>query len=152
MSMAKIVLFSAALALTACGQTRLSGTAGDTGGSTGGAGSSGSGTTGIGVGGTTGTASGGKTTTAGKTGGATGGTTGGTSTGTTGGSTGGVSGPSCPGTGVYCGSDGVTNGTANTLYQCAGLGQPPTSSQACAQGCLVQPNGYDDYCKGGGLV
>jgi hypothetical protein len=54
----------------------------------------------------------------------------------------------CPGAGDYCGSDGVTGGDANTLYHCPGGGQAPSSAQACASGCSVQPAGSSDFCSG----
>lgn len=53
---------------------------------------------------------------------------------------------SCPGTGAYCGSDGVQGGDAKTLYQCPGAGQAPTSSQPCASGCTIEPAGTPDFC------
>ena len=43
--------------------------------------------------------------------------------------------PSCPGTGIYCASDGVTGGDPNTLYTCPGSGQAPTSFSMCSGGC-----------------
>ena len=52
----------------------------------------------------------------------------------------------CPGTGDYCGSDGVQGGDANTLYHCPGSGKPPSGSQACASGCTVEPAGTNDFC------
>src|SRR5262249_31592691 len=51
--------------------------------------------------------------------------------------------------GDYCGSDGVQGGDAQTLYHCPGAGQAPSSSQACAQGCSVQPAGTNDFCNAG---
>jgi hypothetical protein len=59
-------------------------------------------------------------------------------------------GPACPGSGAYCGSDGVTGGDPNTLYQCTGAGAAPTSSSSCANGCSIQPAGMPDVCAGGG--
>jgi hypothetical protein len=53
---------------------------------------------------------------------------------------------SCPGSGPYCGSDGVQGGDPNTLYNCPGAGQPPSSSQACANGCTTEPAGTPDFC------
>jgi hypothetical protein len=58
--------------------------------------------------------------------------------------------PICPGGGAYCGNDGVTNGDANTLYQCPGAGRAPSSSQSCASGCIVMPAGTPDVCAAGG--
>ncbi|MHB1843480.1 MAG: hypothetical protein ACYCWW_01420, partial [Deltaproteobacteria bacterium] len=72
---------------------------------------------------------------------------------TSGGTTGGTgSGPVCPGNGAYCGSDGVTNGAANTLYQCPAAGQAPSSSTACPSTCTVEPAGTPDYCAGSQIV
>ncbi len=52
----------------------------------------------------------------------------------------------CPGAGDYCGADGVQGGDANTLYHCPGAGQPPSSSEGCANGCSIQPQGVPDFC------
>lgn len=60
------------------------------------------------------------------------------------------SGPICPGSGAYCGKDGVTGGQPDTLYSCPGAGRAPSSSTPCANGCSVQPPGYPDYCIAGG--
>jgi hypothetical protein len=49
-------------------------------------------------------------------------------------------------TGDYCGGDKVEAGDANTLYVCNGPG-PAKVKQVCAEGCVVAPSGYDDYCK-----
>ena len=53
---------------------------------------------------------------------------------------------SCPGAGDYCGADGVQGGDANTLYHCPGAGQAPGGSQACGNGCAIQPQGVPDFC------
>ncbi len=64
--------------------------------------------------------------------------------------------PLCPtgsawnGAGGYCGNNGLTNADANTLYQCANAGQPPTSAQPCANGCTHAPAGTNDYCASAG--
>jgi hypothetical protein len=55
---------------------------------------------------------------------------------------------SCPGGGDYCGGDGVQGGDANTLYHCPGAGQPPSGSQACSNGCTIEPAGTNDFCAG----
>jgi hypothetical protein len=60
--------------------------------------------------------------------------------------------PVCPGRGPYCGKDGVTNGAAETLYECPGQGQPPSTSTPCASGCSVQPSGTADFCTGNAIV
>ena len=52
----------------------------------------------------------------------------------------------CPGAGAYCGNDGVTGGSAGTLYQCPGAGEAPSSSTVCSNGCKVEPSGTSDYC------
>ncbi len=49
-------------------------------------------------------------------------------------------------TGDYCGGDKVSNGEADTLYQCNGPG-PATVKERCANGCTVAPAGQDDYCE-----
>ncbi len=51
--------------------------------------------------------------------------------------------------GYYCGNDAMTNAVASTLYTCPGANQAPTASQACANGCVVAPQGVADYCGGG---
>jgi len=48
--------------------------------------------------------------------------------------------------GAYCGNDLVKNGDPNTLYQCPGSGQSPTSATPCANGCIVEPQGTPDQC------
>jgi hypothetical protein len=56
--------------------------------------------------------------------------------------------PICLGSqaGAYCGNDMVQNGDANTLYQCPGANQAPTSATPCANGCVVEPPGMPDQC------
>ena len=63
-----------------------------------------------------------------------------------------ASGPICLGTqaGAYCGNDMMSGASASTLYQCPGANKAPTSSTACANGCVVAPSGYPDYCASGG--
>ena len=53
---------------------------------------------------------------------------------------------SCPGSGDYCGADGVQGGDPNTLYHCPGAGQPPSGSSACSGGCTIEPAGTNDFC------
>lgn len=47
--------------------------------------------------------------------------------------------------GDYCGGDKVSNGDPGTLYRCNGPG-PATVQEVCADGCVVAPQGIDDYC------
>jgi len=56
--------------------------------------------------------------------------------------------PVCQGPqpGAYCGNDMVDNGDPNTLYQCPGPGQAPTSATPCANGCVVETQGTADHC------
>jgi hypothetical protein len=54
--------------------------------------------------------------------------------------------PVCSAFGYFCGSDQVQNGVPDTLYNCPGPGAP-TSSQACALGCLTRPNMRNDFCR-----
>jgi hypothetical protein len=54
--------------------------------------------------------------------------------------------PACPGPGLYCGGDSMS-GDPNTLYQCVAGGQAPASSQPCANGCQVMPQGTNDVCR-----
>jgi hypothetical protein len=63
-----------------------------------------------------------------------------------------ATGPVCLGTaaGAYCGNDLMSGASAGTLYQCPGANKAPTSSQVCANGCLVAPPGSPDTCKSGG--
>lgn len=51
-------------------------------------------------------------------------------------------------TGDYCAGDKVSHGVEETLYRCDGPG-PATALEACADGCVVAPPGYDDYCANG---
>jgi hypothetical protein len=85
-----------------------------------------------------------------RTGGGSSGSSGSGTTGSAGGTTGSAEPPApvCPGVGAYCGDDGVTNGQANTLYECPGSGEGPSSFQPCGLGCQVEPAGTPDYCKG----
>ena len=57
---------------------------------------------------------------------------------------------SCPGSGDYCGADGVQGGDANTLYHCPGAGQAPSGSDACSNGCTIKPAGTADVCSAAG--
>jgi len=50
----------------------------------------------------------------------------------------------CPNNGLYCGGDYI-QGDANTLYRCSGHALAIEAS--CSNGCQVQPDGYDDYCR-----
>jgi hypothetical protein len=52
--------------------------------------------------------------------------------------------PWCPNDGLYCGGDYI-QGDPATLYQCSG--HALSVYEACANACVVQPNGYDDYCE-----
>jgi hypothetical protein len=63
-----------------------------------------------------------------------------------------ATGPICLGSqaGAYCGNDMMSGASASTLYQCPGANKAPTSSQACANGCVVAAAGYPDYCSSGG--
>lgn len=47
--------------------------------------------------------------------------------------------------GAYCGNDQMRGADARVLYQCPGAGRPPTSSMACADGCVVVA-GMADHC------
>jgi hypothetical protein len=54
-------------------------------------------------------------------------------------------GPNCNGLdGSYCGTDFV-GGDADTLYTC-GDAVAPTSTQACANGCVTTTDGTNDFC------
>jgi hypothetical protein len=53
-------------------------------------------------------------------------------------------------TGAYCGNDSMSGAVASTLYQCPGANKAPTSSTACAAGCVVAPAGQADYCASSG--
>ena len=63
-------------------------------------------------------------------------------------------GPIClGGAGAYCGGDEMQNADSTKLYQCPGAGLAPTSSTACANGCVIAPAGTPDKCAvvvGGG--
>lgn len=50
----------------------------------------------------------------------------------------------CPNNGLYCGGDYIS-GDPNTLYRCTS--HQLTVEQSCSGGCVVQPNGLDDYCN-----
>jgi hypothetical protein len=50
----------------------------------------------------------------------------------------------CPNDGLYCGGDYI-QGDPATLYQCSG--HVLSVYEACGGACVVQPNGYDDYCE-----
>ena len=54
---------------------------------------------------------------------------------------------SCPGSGDYCGGDGVQGGDPNTLYHCPGSGLPPSSGDPCSMGCTIMPAGTNDFCS-----
>ena len=56
--------------------------------------------------------------------------------------------PTCLGSqaGAYCGNDMMQNADADTLYQCPGPGQAPTSATPCANGCVVETQGTADHC------
>ena len=58
-------------------------------------------------------------------------------------------GPTCNGSSAkkYCGSDNMSNASADTLYTCPGPGQAPSSSQVCSYGCQANSAGTDDACK-----
>jgi len=64
-----------------------------------------------------------------------------------------LTGPVClsSATGAYCGNDSMSGAVASTLYQCPGANRAPTSSVACAGGCVVAPPGVADYCASGPL-
>lgn len=84
----------------------------------------------------------------------TGGATSSTTTATTGGAGGGTAppGPTCDATaatGRYCGGDKVENADSSTLYQCNGPGVA-TVQEHCAAGCVVAPEGFNDYCASEG--
>ncbi len=49
-------------------------------------------------------------------------------------------------TGYYCGSDKVSDGRRDTLYECNGPG-PVQSAKRCKNGCKIAASGHDDYCK-----
>ena len=49
--------------------------------------------------------------------------------------------------GAYCGNDMMVNADANTLYQCPGANQAPTSVLSCASGCQTAAQGTPDYCS-----
>jgi hypothetical protein len=68
--------------------------------------------------------------------------------GETGGSGGTVQNPICLGSqaGAYCGSGEMQDADPNTLYQCPGAGQPPSSSTPCPAGCIVEAPGTADHC------
>jgi len=59
-----------------------------------------------------------------------------------------ASGPVClGGAGAYCGGDEMKNADPAKLYQCPGVGLAPTSSTACANGCVIAPPGTPDSCQ-----
>jgi hypothetical protein len=63
-----------------------------------------------------------------------------------------LAGPVClGGSGAYCGNDEMSGASAGTLYHCPGANLAPTSSQVCANGCVVAPPGTPDYCAAGPL-
>ncbi len=124
-----------ALAIAACGSSD-DGGASNTGGA---AGFGGSGA----IGGTAGWPGTGATSGASGAGNAAG--TGGSETGGTGGS---ATNPICLGSqaGAYCGDDEMQDADPDTLYDCPGANQSPTSSTFCESGCVVENAGTPDHC------
>jgi hypothetical protein len=61
-----------------------------------------------------------------------------------GGGGGGGSSSTCPNNGLYCGGDYV-QGDPATLYQCSA--HALSVYEACSNTCVVEPNGYNDYCE-----
>ncbi len=52
-----------------------------------------------------------------------------------------------PQAGAYCGNDAMKDADADTLYQCPGANQAPSSAAPCPNGCVVESQGKADHCK-----
>jgi surface antigen len=62
---------------------------------------------------------------------------------------GGGSGGSCPGSGLYCGGDGLGK-DANDLFYCSGSGATATLNTDCQFTCVTMPSGTADKCSNSG--
>lgn len=55
----------------------------------------------------------------------------------------------CGGGGWWCSNDGacIVNGVPGHNYHCPGNNVAPDRDQACANGCVIAPSGFPDYCR-----